>query len=570
MNSGLKRLMHPACKTFLRGLAVSAFIGAGTAWAQVNIPSTAQPGRVGQTLGLQPQLPEVGGEPLITLPGEGGHETPLKNSLSFTLNGIRLEGNTVLSNDELKPAYAEYLGKPVTLATLNRIAAKITARYRNAGYILSQAVLPPQKIKGGVVTIRIIEGHISRVEFQGKTVTGGLLREYAERIQDERPLNMQTLERYLLLMDDLPGLTAHAFIRPSRDISGASDLVVTVEEKHFDGTATLDNRGTRYLGPLQGGITVDANDMLGLYDQTQLHGVNTAELNEMHYGQFVHQEQLDDDGTKATFSASRTASYPAYKLRSFDVQGTDTDYNLAVSHPFIRSRRQNLYGTVTLDARETNNDSLGTQLYHDSLRILRLDGAYDFADSLSGVNRVEATVSKGFGWDTSADGSNRSRADGHPEFYKGDLQASRLQQISGPYSVYVAATGQAASDTLLAAEEFGLGGPAFGSAYDPSEIIGDAGIAGRAELRYSRSGDWDLIPSYQFYGFYDIGKVWIRDAAAGADTASLADAGLGVRFNLMQPLSGSLELAEPLTKPVAALGQEGHQPRVFFSLAYRY
>ncbi len=558
-------------RTSLRLFLLPVFLAsAGVAWAQVSQPSSTQPGRVGESLSLKPELPEVKRGAVIALPEEKGQAPGQAKGPSFTLKEIRLEGNTVLTEADLRPDYAEYIGRQVTLDILNLIADRISAHYRNAGYILSVAVVPPQEIGEGVATIRVVEGFIGQVKFQGRTVRDGVLQEYADHISQQKPLSSQALERYLLLMQDLPGMTARAVLQPSADTPGASDLLVMLTEKHFDGAATLDNRGTRYLGPVQAGATINGNDLLGFNEQTQLHGVSTAELNEMHYGQLLHQEQLDGDGTKLTFSASRTNSAPAYKLATVRVQGTDTDYNLAVSHPFIRSRQDNWYGTVTLDARETTNDELGTQFYHDSLRILRLDSAYDFTDRFSGVNRLEGTVSKGFGWDTS-EGVSTSRSQyGHPEFTKGSLQMSRLQTISGRWSAYAAFSGQAAADTLLAAEEFGLGGASSGSAYDPSELTGDAGIALRAELRYSREGDWDIIPAWQIYGFYDIGKVWIRDQGPHSDTASLADFGFGVRFNVLEPVSGSLELAEPLTKPVAALGQDGHQPRVFFSLAYRY
>jgi hemolysin activation/secretion protein len=133
-----------------------------------------------------------------------------------------------------------------------------------------------------------------------------------------------------------------------------------------------------------------------------------------------------------------------------------------------------------------------------------------------------------------------------------------------------------ASNTLLIDEQFSLGGADFGSAYDPSELLGDSGVAGRAELRYSRDGDFQWVPSYQFYTFYDIGTVWNRDAGAGtSDEASLADAGVGLRFNAQIPLSGTFEFAYPLTRPVAAdVGAggdgSGFHPRAFFSLAYRF
>jgi hemolysin activation/secretion protein len=70
-----------------------------------------------------------------------------------------------------------------------------------------------------------------------------------------------------------------------------------------------------------------------------------------------------------------------------------------------------------------------------------------------------------------------------------------------------------------------------------------------------------------------LGKVWYRNPAAGLKSSdSLADFGIGTRFNILEPLSGDLELAVPATRPVTANDSNGNgnATRVFFSLAYRY
>jgi hemolysin activation/secretion protein len=221
---------------------------------------------------------------------------------------------------------------------------------------------------------------------------------------------------------------------------------------------------------------------------------------------------------------------------------------------------------------DTSVDDLAGQLYKDHLRVLRAGGSYDFVDQFDAVNKFEGALSQGFSWDTGGT-DIPSRADGQTNFFKGTAQASRLQTIKGPFDFYIAASGQLSANSLLIGEQFGIGGENFGSAYDPSEITGDSGADARAEIRYNRSGDLALIPYYQLYGFYDIGKVWNRDTPEGTPPGeSLADTGLGLRFNAAQPLSGGVEVAAPLTRVVAAdgTGSSGYRPRVFFNLAYRF
>ena len=559
-------------QTYLKAsLIIFTSLAPAMAYATV-VPSVAQPGRAQENMGISNERPAVGGQSVISTPDESGKNLGLKEGATFTLKAISVENATAFAKGDLESDYKEYIGKKVSLATLNQITAKITAHYRNAGYILSRAVLPPQRISDGSVKVRIVEGFVSKVVFEGAPVTSGLLNEYADKIRNAKPLDAATLERYLLLIEDLPGIKAQAVLRPSAT-PGASDVVITLSEKTIDGSVTADNRGSRYIGPFQGSVTAGANNLLGLYDRTQVRLLSTANVHEETFGQISHEEQLDAEGTKLTLTAGHTHTKPGYKLKDLDIKGVDDSYSAAISHPFIRSRQTNLYGNFQFDIRNTDTDFLFTPLNGDRLRVARAGGSYDFVDSFLAVNKVEAQLSKGFGWWDDAAPDARSRANGRTSFYKGTANASRLQPITGPFGLLFATTGQVASDALLSAEQFGLGGANFGSAYDPSEITGDSGVAGRVELQYSQSGGIELIPSYQLYTFYDIGKVWRRNPSVGTKEAeSIASMGFGTRFNIMDPLSGNLEFAIPMTRAVSANDTQGNgnAARVFFSLAYRY
>lgn len=556
-------------QNLLRAASLSMTLLPAAAYAlPATIPSVAQPSKATDRLQIEDARPAVGGESVITLPDESGNKI-LKDGATFVLKNVNIEHLTVFKADELRADYAQYLGKPVDLNTLNQIAAKITAHYRNAGYILSRAVLPPQKITGGTVTIRIVEGYVDKVQFEGLTHKSSLLEGYADHIRNAKPLDAATLERYLLLMEDLPGVNARAVLRPSATVPGASDVIVTISQRLITGSVTLDNRGTRYMGPVQAGATLDINNALGLFERTEIRGVTAAETNEMRFAQIEHQEQIGTDGTKLAVSAGYTRTQPGYTLKPLDFDGRDKVFSVDVSHPFLRSRQSNLFGDVRFDVRQTDLDTSGTQLYNDKLRVLRAGGSYDFIDQWSAVNRFETELSKGLNWN--AGSASRSRATATPDFIKGTALVSRLQPIGGAFSLYASATGQTSANTLMAAEQFSLGGPSFGSAYDPSELVGDSGVAGRLELQYNRSGDFVYIPSYQLYGFYDGGMVWNRNAAVGQKSSeSLTSTGLGARFNILEPVSGGVELAVPLTKKVSANGDDGYGPRVFFSLAYRF
>lgn len=544
---------------------------AGSAWAQA-IPNTARPDVVEKQNRIETIRPDVGGAPLIKV--QQDEAKSINGGVAFVLKGIKLQGATAFGEAELEPLYKDKIGTKITLGDLNGIANSITSYYRNHGYILTRAIIPPQRAEGGVITIRIVEGYASNVIIEGEMADDPLVQKYAAKIRATRPLDSSKLERYLLLMNDLPGVEARAVLKPSATEPGASDIVVTLSRKSTEFLGTFDNRGSRYLGPFQLGANLYLNNLLGADEQTQFRVANSIfQPEEMVYAEARHEEQLGSEGTKLLLAASGTWTHPGYTLEDLDTTGESGSITLGVSHPLTRSRQSNWFVNSDFTGRNVSVDNFAGDVYYDKTRVLTLGTSYDFLDSTSAINRIEGGFGKGFGWGTDVDGQPQSRIGGKANFEKLTARASRIQPISGPWAAYFATAGQYGFDPLLASEEFGLGGAEFGSAYDAAELSGDSGIAGRVEMQFNQFRDQaDFLPQYQVYAFYDIGKVWNRDviAASEPENASLSSTGIGARFSLLDSLNGGIEAALPLTRKVAAYGEDGSSPRVFFNLQYQY
>src|ERR1700712_5163115 len=197
-------------------------------FAQAQVPSTAQPGRIEDRFKPLPRSSAVPDADASTA------TTPTTASngdaLHFTLTAVVIEGNTVFRAGELEALYKPLIGKDIPLNRVFQLRDAITAKYRSDGFILSQAVIPPQKLANGIVHINVVEGYIDSVEVQGKVAdTRALISRTASVVIKSRPLRESALERYVLLISDIPGITVRTVIKPSKDKSGAADLVVLVE-----------------------------------------------------------------------------------------------------------------------------------------------------------------------------------------------------------------------------------------------------------------------------------------------------------------------------------------------------
>ncbi len=501
------------------------------------------------------------------------------DKVNFTLKGLSVEGAATYKESEIRALYADKIGKEVTLAEVFGIANDITMKYRNDGYILTQVVVPPQTIEGGTVRLQVVEGFVDKINIRKENADAPIntrdIEAYAAKINAGGALNVAELERQLLLINDLPGVTARSVLSPSATTPGASDMDIILSYDPVDALLSVDNFGSRYLGPVQVGGAVTLNSMLGLNEAITFQTVMAPQSwYELAYGSIGYEQPVGTLGTKAHVRANVTDTEPGHDLEEFDVRGRSYLLNVGVSHPFIRSRTENLTGRFDYDWRRVRSSNNVEETRRDRISALRLGGRYELVETLIGpaANTVDVELSKGIGLFASDEGDeNLSRAQGDPNFTKVVLEFQRLQRVTGSVNVLLAARGQKSSDALLSSEEFSIGGMQFGRGYDPSEIAGDDGIAGTVELQWKDPVAFDngFIESYQLYGFYDVGRVWNKDATTSSQKRdSLASVGPGVRLDLPMEVQAGFAVAFPLTREVET--ENDKSPRYYFNLSKRF
>lgn len=549
-------------KKILSSLAIAATIAApvkSTAAPLIAPPPTVDPGRIQER--FTGEKPEVQITDKVLIQDEQS-QTDLKKAgeITFVLTSVTVEGNTVFPTADLEQFYKDKIGKTVSLADMYGVRDAITKHYREKGYILSRAVVPAQHLgkNGADFKIRIVEGYINNVSVQGEFKGDkDILDNYIGKLRKAGPLNSNDLERYLLLINDLAGTTATAVLKPApgQGNVGATDLVIETEHKYVNGLVTFDNSGTKYIGRHLLSGEASLNSALGLSEKITVQGTISANPNELKFGDISYQMPIGYEGTKIKVLAGKTVTHPGSTLKDLDLDGRTEVFDVTVTHPFIRSRKENLTARAEFELKDTETDSFTTEIYDDRTREVTLGATYDLADNLGGVNLFDLSGSQGFYiFDASKTGEDpKSRANGNTVYSKFNFEASRLQHVYDNIGILFAAAGQYSLDPLYADEEFGIGGSNFGRGYDFSEITGDQGLAGKVELQYGIDLGNKWVNSAQLYTFYDIGQVWQRDQLPGErGKDSLSSAGFGSRFNFLNNASGFAELAKPLTRKVAS------------------
>jgi len=524
-----------------------------------DLPGTVQPGQIERQFKPEPKIragqPDRMGVPELDQPVPSDAK-----DIRFTLTKIVIEGATVYSESELLSPYQDRLGSEVSLSEMYQIASALTAKYRNDGYILSRVVVPVQLIERGEVRLKSIEGYVAKV-----TVTGvdgdrrKMVERYAEEIKKSRPLRNSVMERYILLMNDLPGAFARATIKPSPSEPGGSEMTVQFTQKMVQGGLSADNRGGESLGPMRIFADIALNSVLGLQENTILRVVSSGD-EKLKYGSVAHEERIGPDGGKLWLFASVVRAEPKEMMFiPLNLETSSETYALAYSYPLIRSRSENLYLRGSFFAHDGETEIFGTEDTRDRIRGFRLGVTYDRADPWRGINLLDIELSQGIeGLGSSENGDMRlSRPKGHVDFTKATLYAARLQSLTERFSLLAAVNAQYAWCDLLSSELYSFGGEQFGRGYDPSELVGDHGIAGKLELRFTDTLPFGVAYSYMLYGFYDVGVVYQRSPEGFEHSESAASAGVGLRLNLGPDISCFGEFAKPLTRNVYAEGDRG-------------
>ena len=564
------------CCLRLRAIASSALTAIVAAHA---VPAGAQPAagpaQVDQRLGPKQDAPSVGAPIQIPTAPPPAPPKPDAAALTFALHGVVFEGNTVLPERTLQAVAAPYVGKPVTLIQVNELAGRVAAAYRAAGYILVRAVVPPQQFDNGQLTIRIVEGYVDKVSIQGDA--GGatqLLTAYGKRIAAARPLTKKVLERELLLASDVSGLGVRSVLTASPTTPGAADLTLVVTPRPVEAFASIDNRGSKYLGPeqLMGGVFF--NNPFGGARRIGLNGTVTPDRGpDLAYGAASLDQPLGSSGLRLFATASYTATRPGQALRALGTDGSALNLEGRLSYPIIRSRDLNLLASGGFAYRDVHsgNDATPT-VFDDHIRSLDVGLYANALDDWGGYSTANLSLIQGLGilGATRMDSAEKSHAGADGQYTRLVFEVTHEHPLVPRLTLFVSASGQTSfNKSLLASEQYTLGGYAYDRAFDPSEATGDSGLAGRAELRWMALDSLSRLTGIQPYGFYEGGQVWQVTALPGTpQSQSLYSAGIGVRFAVLQRLNASLEWAAPLGPDAA--NSSTRNARLFFSVGANF
>ena len=551
--------------------SVSAALAQAPASEGVN-PGAVNPGAIEREFDVLAP-PEAGGALIVPSPimpdaPDGALD------MRFRLAEIEISGSTVFREDDLIGDVADRVGQEVSLADIYQVAAEITKRYADAGYPLSLAYIPAQEINVGAVRIVVVEGYIAEIALTGTPGPAEeAIRALGEKLKSERPISSATLERYLLLANDLPGVNVRAVLENNTTTNGAIKLNLDSVHDGFTAVVGLNNRGSSAIGRMRSVISASALGNLTGRESLSVSYVQTVDTKELSYFSLDGAYVLNAEGSRVSLSGTTLRSSPGIALlEDLDFDSEGWSLRAGFSHPIKRSRVLNLSVEGGFELLNRSSSILDVDNTDDKLRILSVGGAADFVNPLGGVSRIGVTLNQGLDTLSATDGDARrkSRADGSSRFVTVNADVSHIHPITEELGIYASVSGQLASRALLASSECGYGGSGFGRGFDNFEISGEDCLKGFFEVRHKMPPLPVKNLRGQLYGFYDVGVVRNHgEKIVGENRQSTGQSiGFGARVTLNDLVSGSLEYAFPLARDIALEGDRNG--RLFFSLNVTY
>lgn len=441
---------------------------------------------------------------------------------TVTVAQFNFVGNTMLSDAQLQAAVAPYLNTPLTFAQLQQATDATTNAYREAGWLV-RAFLPAQKVANGVFTIQVEEAVFGKtVMVDGsQRVAAATLKGFVTTAQTTGdPVSAKKIDRALLLMSDLPGVTVVGNLIEGEKPGETDLLIKAVDGAALAGYVSVDNYGSRSTGLERVLASLNINGPLQLGDQLGLTALKTQGSDYQRVGYTL---PIGYDGLRAGVHATHLTYGLVGDFASLGAKGSSASTGLDASYSLLRSQPTNINLVASYDQKRFDNNNATGSVSHYNIDVYSLGLNATQLDNWRGGGMANASATLTTGKVNLYGSANQNTDTQGPatagNYSKLSLSLSRLQKLDTDLSAYVAFNMQVANKNLDSSERMYLGGATGVRAYPSSEGGGSQGHTLTAELRKQLNNQYTLT------GFYDLGHVQAFKHNAYADGSSSLNSG---------------------------------------------
>ncbi len=472
---------------------------------------------------------------------------------TFELKSVRFSKSQYLSQDDLSKVVRPLLESQVSFSDLNKLVLRINQIYREKNVYTATATLPPQKIKNGVVYVRLIEGSLGKLVIEDNHyLSDTFVRQWLRNDEQVQAIDIQALEADVLRYNRVNDQRLQAELHAGTTF-GLTDIIIRVDEPKRDQLYLFwDNYGVESTGKNELGILYSRQKLFMDGDRASVHVLHSGQTNldftkgwdffrnktgikSLNLG---YSSAILDSGWRLSGALASTAT---------SIIGGDLDNDSSVEGQTDRVSLDSSYLAISDDLYWLNvllgssyTWSQSSIVHSAKISELRITQAYAGAQ----INLL------GDFWQVSlAQYLNYAAVDNllvdppYDEFnmFKGDFSAVARLPDWPVYGLISSSWQHSPQPDLAGALTFSTGGSSSVRGYEPGFANGDDGYTYNIEAHYNGLKLWQQ--GFDFYLFHDGAKV----EGFGTEE-SLVAVGLGMS------VSGSSKLAFDMTAAQAQIG----------------
>lgn len=265
---------------------------------------------------------------------------------SQTLNNVEIKSQAKLNKNELNSVLTNYVGKEITVRSLQNLLNDLTAVYKSNGYLTAQAFYPEQESYNGELKIVVETTRLNEIKLHNLSSVNKktLYRLFGKaRSHQYKPLNSTELNDSLLKVKDLNIFDMAGYFENS-DNNGA-DLILDIKPKRrFSFQTFYDNYGNRSTGKNRFVGVLSCNDVSHHADKSNLLLATTDKKQ----NNFSFDYRLPVNSNLNVIGTD--ISYSDYELggeyRDLDIHGKVFNSDVYLENPFYRSSKIRFTGDI--------------------------------------------------------------------------------------------------------------------------------------------------------------------------------------------------------------------------------
>jgi hemolysin activation/secretion protein len=459
-----------------------------------------------------------------------------------------ITGIKILQQEDFQITLRPFLGKPATMATLNKISRDVIEYYRREGFPVVNVVVPQQTVRDGVIQFVVTEAKVGKVIVEGAKWFNPDKFKNEVSLREGDSVDGDQLQEDVRWLNNNPFRSTDLAFQPG-EAPGTTDVILEVNDRMpMRFFFTYDNYGIDITGKNRLSTGFNFGNLFNLDQQVNFQYTTTTQtifntLN-AYSGSWIVPFPWRNymtiygaySGSSAQISQNNTLNGSSWQISA--------RYNAPM--PMIFEYTHELYGGFDFKQASNSlliyNTSIGAGGGFGTYNVFQLTAGYsgNIPDPIGSTSFEVAGFYSPGGVGSLNDSSTYQQVvpNADPDYGYGKLNLKRGFILPLNFSLTGAFNGQITTSNLMPTEQYGLGGYNTVRGYDERVANGDNAWVVNVELRTPPGSiakifdNQEIDDRIQFLAFWDYGYVGFSNPSPGQSSTYLMGVGPGLRYNI--------------------------------------